>query len=178
MILKISLSLIVIIIFVVIVLLIRAPKSYRVTRSILINATPAEIFPYANNPQTMQEWNPFTMDDPTLKMTYSGPSEGIGAQSAWDGNSNTGKGQATIIESEMQKKVTVRLEFVKPMKGTNRGEYLLEEKGLATLFTWSLYEESFVPRVLSQVINLDKIIGDQFERGLEKLKTIVESKIN
>ncbi|MDO9182870.1 MAG: SRPBCC family protein [Bacteriovorax sp.] len=154
----------------------RAPKSYKVTRSIIINATPAEIFPYANNPRIMQEWNPFTMDDPTLKMTYFGPAEGIGAQSTWDGNSKTGKGQATVIESEMYKKVTVRLEFEKPFKGTNRGEYLLEEKVSSTIFIWSLYEESFVPRVLSQVINLDKMIGDQFERGLAKLKTIVESK--
>ncbi len=176
MILKISLSLIAVIVLIVIVLLVRAPKSYKVTRSILINASPAEIFPYANNPRTMQEWNPFTMDDPTLKMTYRGPAEGIGAQSAWDGNSNTGKGQATVLESNMNKLVSVKLEFEKPLKGTNRGEYLLEEQGSSTKFTWSLYEESFVPRVLSQVINLDKIIGDQFERGLANLKTIVESK--
>ncbi len=176
MILKISLSLVAIVILAVIVLILRAPKSYKVTRSILITATPVDIFSYANNPRTMQEWNPFTMDDPTLKMTYSGPAEGIGAQSAWDGNSNTGKGTATVIESVMYKKVSVRLEFEKPFKGTNHGEYLLEEKGTSTLFTWSLYEESFVPRVLSQIINLDKIIGDQFERGLAKLKTIVESK--
>ncbi len=176
MVLKILLALIILLVLIVVVLIIRAPKFYKVTRSVLINAEPSVVFPYANNPRTMQEWNPFTMDDPTLKMTYSGPAEGVGAQSAWDGNKNTGKGQATIIESEMNKKVKVRLEFERPMKGTNHGEYLLEGQGSSTVFTWTLHEESFVPRVLSQVINLDKMIGTHFERGLSKLKSIVENK--
>jgi uncharacterized protein YndB with AHSA1/START domain len=176
MIVKIFLSSVVIIFIVLIIIILRAPKIFRVTRSILINASPSAIFTYANNPRLMQEWNPFTADDPTLKMTYTGPAEGVGAQSAWIGNAKTGIGQATITESQLNKKIIVRLDFEKPFKGTNYGEYVLVEQGTSTLFTWTINESTFIPRVLSQVMNLDRMIGDTFEKGLNKLKLIAEKK--
>lgn len=154
---------------------ITAPKSLLISRSILIQAPAEKIFPYVNNPRRMQEWNPFTEGDPTLKMTYTGPEEGLGAASAWEGNSNTGKGQATIVEVEPNKRVAVRLDFKKPFDVTNFGEYRLEpKKGSAVEFTWSIVETAMIPRLISRFINLEKIIGGHFERGLVKLKSFVE----
>jgi uncharacterized protein YndB with AHSA1/START domain len=153
-----------------------APKSLPISRSILIQAPAEQVFPYVNSPRRMQEWNPFTEGDPTLKMTYTGPEEGTGAASAWEGNSNTGKGQATIVEVELNKRVAVRLDFKKPFDVTNFGEYRLEAKGSATEFTWSIVETAMIPRLISRFVNLDRIIGGHFERGLLKLKTKAESK--
>ncbi|MBC7660558.1 MAG: SRPBCC family protein [Chitinophagaceae bacterium] len=151
-----------------------APKVFVVSRSIVINASAAKIFPYVNNPRKMEEWNPFTAGDATVKLSYSGPEEGVGAQSAWEGNSNTGIGQATITESERDKGVAVRLDFKKPFEGVNYGAYQLEAQGDKTLFVWTINENSLIPRLLSRILNLDKMIGTKFESDMAKLKSLLE----
>lgn len=176
MVVKILIGLAILIFCVVVYALVSAPKTVVIARSILIGAVPEIIFPYINNPRRMEEWNPFTKDDETLKMTYSGPDEGVGAQSAWEGNSKTGIGQATITESEINKRVAVRLDFKKPFVGTNAGEYRLESKDGATKFTWTITESALIPRVLSRILNIDKMVGAQLEKGLANLKTLIENK--
>lgn len=176
MITKILISVFVLSLVIVIYAYATAPKSLPISRSIVIRAPAEKVFPYVNNPRRMQEWNPFTEGDPTLKMTYTGPAEGLGAASSWEGNANTGKGQATIIEVELNRRVAVRLDFKKPFNVTNFGEYRIETKGAAIEFTWSIVETAMIPRFISRFINLDKIIGAHFERGLTKLKSLVESK--
>ncbi|MBK9040979.1 MAG: SRPBCC family protein [Bdellovibrionales bacterium] len=176
MVIKILIGFVVLVAIIAIYAYTTAPDSLSISRSILIQVPAEKIFPYVNNPRRMQEWNPFTEGDPTLKMTYTGPDEGVGAASAWEGNSNTGMGQATIVEVEPNKRVSVRLDFKKPFDVTNFGEYRLEPKGSATEFTWSIVETAMIPRLISRFINLDKVIGGHFERGLAKLKSLAESK--
>ncbi len=176
MILKISIGFVILVAVLVIYAFVAAPKTLPISRSVLIEAPAEAIFPYVNSPRRMQEWNPFTEGDPTLKMTYTGPEDGIGAASAWEGNSNTGKGQATVIEVEANQRVAVRLDFKKPFEATSFGEYRLEPRGTATQFTWTIVESATVPRMISCFINLDRIVGGQFEKGLAKLKSIAESK--
>jgi len=176
MVIKILIGFIVLVAVLVIYVFVAAPKNLPISRSILIEAPAQVIFPYVNNPKRMQEWNPFTEGDPTLKMTYSGPEEGLGAASAWEGNSNTGEGQATIVEVEPNQRVSVRLDFKRPFEVTNFGEYRLETKGSTTQVTWTIVESATVPRLISCFVNLDKIVGGYFEKGLAKLKSIVESK--
>lgn len=148
MLIKILIAFVVLIICLVAYVFVAAPKNLPISRSILINAPAEIIFPYANSPRKMQEWNPFTAGDPTLKMSYSGPEEGVGAASEWDGNSKTGKGKATIVEVESNKRISVRLDFKKPFDVTNYGEYRLEAMGTSTQFTWTIVESATIPRLI------------------------------
>jgi hypothetical protein len=59
--------------------------SYSVSRQITISATPERIFPHINNSQRMNEWNPWSALDPDARMAFSGPAEGVGSRTSWDG---------------------------------------------------------------------------------------------
>jgi uncharacterized protein YndB with AHSA1/START domain len=156
-------------------ILIRTPQVIKITRSTKILATPQSLFPFINNPKLIQEWNSFTKGDSTLKLSYEGPAEGSGAKWSWNGN-KAGIGQATIVKSDPQSKVALRLDFEKPFKVTNYGEYSLVALDGQTEVTWTINETALIPRVLSNFINLDRIIGGVFENGLATLKTLAEAK--
>jgi uncharacterized protein YndB with AHSA1/START domain len=153
------------------------PKVVKISRTVLIQASPEVLFPYINNGRIIQEWNVFIEGDPQVKVTYAGPVEGVGAQWIWEGT-KAGAGQATIITSEPNKNVQLRLDFKRPFKVTNYGEYALEVKGTETEVRWTINETALIPRVLSNFINLEKMIGAIFEKGLLRLKTLVEAKLN
>ncbi len=154
--------------------LIKAPSNVKIARSILIQALPEKVFPYAHNTRRIQEWNPFLEGDPSAKFTFAGPQEGVGAEYSWEGK-KSGKGKATIIEVEVNRRVGLRLDFKKPFDVTNFGDYVLTDKKGMTEFTWTINETAFIPRALSVYINLDKLIGSAFEKGLTKLKESIES---
>jgi uncharacterized protein YndB with AHSA1/START domain len=153
----------------------KTPSVVVISRSILIDASPEVLFPYINNPQMIQSWNPFSEGDPSVKLVFSGPSEGIDSQWAWEGK-KAGAGQATIIESEKYKRVAVRLDFKKPFHVTNFGDYVLTPQGNKTEVRWTVNETAAIPRVLNNFVNLEKIIGTHFEKGLAVLKTLAEAK--
>jgi len=153
---------------------IRAPSVLKISRTIQIPAPAEAVFPYLNTPKLMQEWNPFTEGDPSLQIVYSGPAEGIEASYQWEGK-KAGAGKATIVEVDPNRRVAMRLDFVRPFRATNFGDYVLTPKEGSTEVTWTINETSSVPRLLSTFINLDQKIGGEFEKGLLKLKGIVAS---
>jgi hypothetical protein len=75
------------------------PDTFRVERSITVNATPEKIFPLINDFRAWREWSPYEDRDPDLKRTYSQPASGKGAVYSWDGNSNVGSGRMEILEA-------------------------------------------------------------------------------
>jgi hypothetical protein len=152
---------------------VKTPRILKVFRVETIHSAPKTVFNYINNTELIQKWNPFIMGDPEVKVSFEGPQEGVGAAWSWSGP-KAGAGKATIEKTELNKSVSVRLDFERPFKATNYGEYTLAEKGNDTEVTWLVNETSLIPRVISTFINLDKAIGSQFEVGLLELKKIVE----
>ena len=150
------------------------PRIVQISRSQVIHASPESIFPHITNAQLIQTWNPFMDGDSSVNIQYSGPAEGLNAKWRWDGK-KSGAGEATIIRSEQNKRVALRLDFKKPFHVTNYGEYAISEKGGAAEITWTIDESALFPRMLSRFVNLDKLIGGHFERGLTKLKVLVEA---
>jgi uncharacterized protein YndB with AHSA1/START domain len=150
------------------------PKVVKISRTQLIQASAEKLFPYINNPRFIQLWNPFMDGDPNVKVSYSGPAEGVHAQWAWEGK-KAGAGQATIVQSELNKHVSLRLDFKKPFHVTNHGEYVLVLNGPSTEVTWTINETALIPRVLSRFMNLERMIGTIFEKGLGKLKVLAEA---
>lgn len=151
------------------------PDTFRVERSLAMNAPPDKIFPYLTGLKRWQEWSPYEGRDPAMKRTYSGPESGKGAAYEWDGDKNVGKGRMEVLEATAPGKVVIKLDFIKPFEGHNTAELTLQPKDGQTVVTWAMYGPSpFMSKLIGTFMNFDDMIGRDFAAGLVKLKTIVE----
>lgn len=154
------------------------PDSFSISRSVSIAAAPDKIFPLINNLHGFNRWNPFLEPDPAIKIAYRGPDSGKGAAHDWDGNSQVGKGSVEITESSPPSKIVMKLDMLKPMKAHNRVEFKLEPAGNGTQVTWTMSgEQPFLAKLMSVVIDCDKMVGGSFEKGLAGLKAIAEKQV-
>ena len=151
------------------------PNSFTVRRSIEIKAPPAKIFALINDLHGWAAWSPYEKKDPDMKRTFSGAQRGKGAIYEWDGNNSVGKGRMEIIEAAAPAKVAIKLDFIKPFEGHNTAEFTMEPKGDQTVVTWAMYGPSpYVAKLMGTFMNMDKMIGTDFEAGLVNLKTLAE----
>lgn len=152
------------------------PAAYEVSRSIDIQAMPEAIFPWVNNSRKSMEWMPWSAMDPKMTMTYSGPEEGVGAVSSWDSPGQMGAGSATIVESTANTSVKTKLIYTKPFKGEQDAEITIAPAGVMTKVTWTVRgENNLIGRVMCLFMNMQKMIGDSFSKGLGNLKAKAET---
>jgi hypothetical protein len=151
------------------------PEDYEIKREIAINAAADKVFPYLNSSKLAEKWGPWLEVDPEAKMTYTGPDDGVGSKASWDGGKQLGTGSATIVESIPNQKVGIKLEYVKPMNMTQDSQYLISENGGQTVVTWKVQgKNTFMGRLMCVFMNMDKMVGGMFEKGLSNLKNLVE----
>jgi hypothetical protein len=173
--LKIILIVIVVLIAAILAYAATRPNNFRVQRSASINASPEKIFPLIADFHNWASWSPWEKKDPAMKRTYSGAPSGKGAVYAWEGNKNVGSGRMEITDAPAPSKVTIKLDFIKPFEGHNVAELTLQPAGGATNVTWEMHGPmAFVMRVFGIFVNMDKMIGNDFEAGLANLKAIAE----
>ncbi len=150
------------------------PSEFRVSRSLLITAPASKVFEQVNDFRNWQAWSPWAKLDPNAKAIFEGPSSGVGATFKWVGNDMVGEGVETITESKPDL-IRIRLEFLKPFKATNMAEFTFKPQGDQTWVTWSMYgQNNFISKAMGLIMNCDKMIGEQFEKGLASLKSITE----
>lgn len=153
------------------------PGEFSVSRSASIGAPSAKVFGNVNELQKWEAWSPWAKLDPDCKTTFDGPAAGTGAVMRWDGNNKVGKGSMTITDSKASELVRFRLDFLKPFKGTNTAEFTFRPEGNGTNVRWSMKgTNNFVGKAMSLVMNCEKMVGPQFEKGLAQLKTVSEAK--
>jgi uncharacterized protein YndB with AHSA1/START domain len=153
------------------------PSDFNISREITIASKPEPIFPYVNKSKKCTEWMPWKDSDPGAVMNYSGPEEGIGATTSWDSAGEMGTGKAEIIDSRPNEIVKTQLTYTKPMAMSQLAEITLKPVENGTLVRWSVTgKNSFTGRLFCLFLNMDKVVGNQFTKGLENLKKIVESK--
>jgi carbon monoxide dehydrogenase subunit G len=153
----------------------KRPDRFRIARTQGINAPPEKIFPYINDLRALNTWLPFLKPDPDIRLTYSGPSSGRGALNEFDGNRQVGAGRVEITESIPHSKVVMRLQMSRPMACDNTVEFTLRPNGDNTDITWAMEgKSSFMSKLVGILINTDKMVGAQFEKGLADLKALAE----
>ena len=163
---------------IVIFLLVAAlqPAAFRIVRSALISAPPAVVFARVDNLHTWQEFSPWAKLDPAVQNTYEGPDAGLGASFAWNGNAKVGQGRMTITASQPHERIEIRLDFQRPFKNTNIAEFLFQSEGGQTKVIWSMSgEKNLIMKAFGLVMNMDKLIGGEFEQGLASLKALAEA---
>jgi hypothetical protein len=113
--------------------------------------------------------------DPAAKMGFEGPESGQGAAMTWAGNDKVGEGKLTIVESRPSELVKVKVDFVKPFEGTNTSEFQFKPEGDQTAVTWTMAgEHNFIGKAFCLVMNGQKMMGDDMEKGLARMKSVAE----
>ena len=172
---KILIGLVAVVVIFVIVVATR-PSEFRVSRSVTMNAPAAAIFPHVNELKKWEPWSPWMKLDPNAKSTFEGPEGGKGAAMTWAGNNEVGEGKMTITESKPNELVRFHLEFYKPMAGTSEAEFTFKPEGSGTTVTWSMSgKNNFIAKAMCMFMNMDEMVGGQFEKGLNSIKATVET---
>ncbi len=138
-------------------------------------ASPSRIYPEIADFHRWTGWSPWEDLDPDLQRTYGGPGSGPGATYAWSGNRKAGEGRMEITEAVEPSTVTIALNFLKPFKSSSITAFVLSMDGEATRVTWTMTGPmTLMTRVIGIFKSMDKMIGPDFEKGLRRLKAVVE----
>lgn len=153
------------------------PDQFTISRSIQIAAPPDTVFPHMNDLRKSMEWSPWAKLDPNMKSTFEGPDAGEGAKYHWvSDQQNVGEGKMTIVESRPNELVKCELEFIKPMQGKSTVDFILQPEGDGTVVTWKMYgKQQFMEKAFCMFMDMDKMVGGDFEKGLQNLKSLVET---
>ncbi|MGO4573421.1 SRPBCC family protein [Microvirga sp. 2TAF3] len=149
--------------------------TFRIQRAASIKAPPEKIFAFINDFQHWGIWSPWEKMDPAMKRMHSGAASGKGSVYTWAGNSKVGAGRMEITDTSPSSKVTIKLDFFKPFEGHNMAEFTLEPAGDSTNVTWVMHgPRPYFVKLMSIFVNMDKMIGKDFETGLSNLKSAAE----
>jgi len=153
-----------------------APKKYNVSRSVEINKSIDEVYEYLRFIKNQDHWSPWKKRDPNMVQTDTGVDGTIGFTVHWDSDhKQVGSGEQEISNLEKNKRIEATLRFLKPFKSVSQGFFDLEETGSGTKVTWGFYGNHKVPvNVMMLFLNMDKLVGKDFEEGLSDLKIELE----
>lgn len=154
------------------------PKTYKVTRSAVIPAPPAEVFAQVNDFHAWEAWSPWAKLDPAVKNTFEGAPSGAGAVFKWAGNDKVGEGRMTLTESRPAERIRIRLEFIKPFASACDTGFDFAPAAGGTTVTWTMSgENDFLSKAMCLFMGgMDKLVGPDFERGLANLKAATAQK--
>jgi hypothetical protein len=152
------------------------PATFHVERSLAIAAPSEAVFAVVNDMHRFHEWSPWQKLDPTMKITYDGPSSGVGASYSWVGNKDVGEGRMTITDATPPGSVTQKLEFLKPFESTCAVRYTIASDGQGSRVTWGIDgNNNYMSKVMSLFVSMDSMMGKDFESGLANLKQLAEA---
>ncbi len=151
------------------------PSTFSLQRSMDFSASPEKIFPHLNDFKNWGAWSPWEKMDPDLKRNFSGSASGKGAQYSWIGNKKVGEGNMEITRSVPSSNIELNLNFLKPFKASNVTEFKITPNGNITNVNWEMRGPlNLFMKIMHMFMNMDKVVGKDFEAGLANLKSIVE----
>jgi uncharacterized protein YndB with AHSA1/START domain len=158
------------VLFVFVVVIVTRPSTFHIERSTTALAPPEAVYAQVSDFRAWTRWSPYEKLDPQMSRTYEG------ASYAWKSEGKAGEGKMTIEETEAPRRIAIRLEFVKPMAATNKVTFTFVPTAEGIKVTWAMDgENSVVGKAASLFMNIDKLVGDDFERGLASLKNVAEN---
>jgi hypothetical protein len=155
------------------------PSDFRVTRAARIAAPAEVVFANVNDLHKWDAWSPWAKLDPNAKNTFGGPESGPGASMSWSGNKKVGAGRMTITDCRPSEVIHLKLEFFRPFKATNITEFTFKPEGGQTQVTWSMSgKNNFMAKAFHLIMDCDKMVGGDFEKGLANLNAASQSMVN
>ena len=164
------------IVIVVVVVVAVQPSGFRVERTATISAPAPAVFGQVNDFHNWEAWSPWAKLDPTMRQAFEGAPAGTGAIYTWTANKQVGEGRMTVTESRPNELIRIRLEFLKPFAATNTAEFAFKPEGNQTVVTWSMVgKNNFMAKAVHLVVNMDRMVGGDFEKGLARMKSVAEA---
>ena len=165
-------------IYVLLVVAAAKPDMFTVQRSASFDAPAERIFPWINDLRAHESWSPFDKPDWKSKSIHGGADRGPGAIYAWEGKGRAGSGWIAITQSQPHSRIEMQLDMLRPIRSRNTVVFTLEPRGETTLVTWAVHGAvPFLAKILHVFVNMDKMVGGEFRKGLVNLKTIVERQV-
>ncbi len=172
--LKTLLAIFAVVVVAILVVAATKPATFHVERSTTIAATPDKISPLVDDFHNWDQWSPWAHLDPNMQVSYSGAAAGAGAVYEWQGNKKVGKGRMEILTAEPTA-TSIQLDFLSPFESHNRSKFVLQPQGNVTRVTWTMDgPNTFMSKLMSVFVSMDKMIGKDFEAGLGNLKSVAE----
>ncbi|BCT77894.1 potassium-transporting ATPase subunit F [Sinomonas cyclohexanicum] len=148
--------------------------AYTISRSAFIPAPPEAVYPHVVDFHKWTAWSPWEGLDPSMERTYAGADAGVGAQFSWRGNRKAGAGSMQILEAVEPRSIRLRLVFIKPFKAVNPTGFTFEPDHDGTRVTWAMKgENKGMAAVFARFMDMDKLVGKDFEKGLANLAKVV-----
>ena len=150
------------------------PNEYKVSNSVEINKPAELIYAQVYDFNKWGTWDPWAEMDPNAKYTFEGAPGKPGHRMSWD-SKKIGVGSLTIKSAGVNEHVYSQLEFTKPFKLSAKDMILLEPNGDKTKVTWTTSGGLSFPKQRIMGLFMDKMLGADQRKGLEKLKNFVEA---
>lgn len=140
--------------------------------TLLIPATPEQIFPHIADLKLRESWNPFDDEDTTVRYSYGAQTEGVGAEYSW--TSKDGPGKIKIDEVQANRLIRETLTFV-DFNSVNDVSFVLEPVEGGTNVTWTMLGKDGFPFLMRGLFGLtmNKGLNEFYLNGLNQLKTVV-----
>lgn len=150
------------------------PDTVHYERSTVINAPAERIIAQIRDFRKWTPWSPWEKLDPAMKREYGSTTSGVGAKYRWSGNKKAGEGHMEIT-GETPDSVTIDLRFIKPWEATCITLFKTTPEAEGMRLTWTMDgPNTFMGKVFGLFVNMDKMIGKDFENGLAGLKAKAE----
>jgi len=150
------------------------PNHYTVSNSIEINKPADVVYAQVSDFNKWGTWDPWMEADPEAKVTVEGVPGTPGHKMSWDGK-KSGMGSMTVVSAGANQWVYSALEFIKPFKATAKDVIKLEGNGDKTKVTWTNTGGLSFPFGRLFGLSVDKALGTDQRRGLDKLKKYTET---
>jgi len=170
-----------VLLFIALVLLIlfviaaRRPDRFVVRRTADIRAPTDRVFALIDDFRQWPRWSPWEKLDPNLKRTLSGAEAGRGSVYEWEGDKRVGAGRMEIMDSVPHARIDIKLTFLRPFRADNRTTFAITPVDGASHVLWEMTgTNNLLFKLMGLVMNMDKMVGTDFEKGLAAMKAEAE----
>lgn len=157
-------------------IIVSRPAEFRIERSATIDAPPEVAFALVNDFHKWTDWSPWEHLDANMQRTHSGAPAGVGAVYHWVGNDDVGEGEMAITASTPPEQLVIKLDFIKPFPANNTITFTFAKVTEGTKVTWAMEgKNGFMGKAFSMVMNMDQLVGRDFDKGLASLRGLAET---
>ena len=152
-------------------------NKFKVEREVTINKPKQEVFDYVKHIKNQDNFAVWMSLDPGMKREYSGIDGTVGFVSGWESNhKQVGHGKQSITAIKEGERVDMQIHFLKPWDNVANAYFTTESvSGNQTKVKWGFYNDVKYPmKVMRLFMNMEKMIGKDFDKGLAKLKEVME----
>lgn len=151
------------------------PGTLHVERSREMAAAPEDVWPHVADYQSFVNWNPWKEMEPNAKVEISDPSTGVDAWYTWHGEV-TGQGKMTTKSVQPPNLIVQELTFIEPMASVCETRFAIDATAGGSKVTWSFTQElDFMGKAFGLFVDMDAMLGADFDKGLGKLAAVAEA---